>query len=240
MRAAMAAAAMVVGASVGLPWVAAQDAPPAKAPAAPAFTETFGEAKADLGPDGVNPFFSLVPKTVLVLTGTEDGEPVELVITVLPETKVVDGVTTRVVEERETEGGELKEVSRNYFAISKRTNSVYYFGEAVDMYRDGQVVGHGGAWVAGEQGARWGLMIPGTPLLGGRYYQEIAKGVAMDRAEIASVSHTCKTPSGTYHDCLRTIETTPLEPGAREAKVYARGIGLIKDGALRLKEVRRP
>ena len=51
------------------------------------------------------------------------------VVGVLDETKVVDGVKTRIIEESETEGGKLSEISRNYFAIDKKTGDVYYFGE---------------------------------------------------------------------------------------------------------------
>jgi hypothetical protein len=43
-----------------------------------------------------------------------------------------------------------------------------------------------------------------------------------------------KTPAGNFDHCLKTEETTPLEPRAREYKVYASGIGLIKDGDLLL------
>ena len=68
-----------------------------------------------------------------------------------------------MVEERETKDGKLVEVSRNYFAISKRTNSVYYFGEDVDEYKDGKVARHGGSWLAGTGGARFGLLMPGQP-----------------------------------------------------------------------------
>ena len=58
----------------------------------------------------------------LVARGASDKKIAEeLVISILNETKVVDGVKTRVVEERESEDGELVEVSRNYFAISART-----------------------------------------------------------------------------------------------------------------------
>ena len=46
-----------------------------------------------------------------------EGDGGRLVITVLNETKTVDGVETRVVEERETDKDQLIEVSRNYFAI---------------------------------------------------------------------------------------------------------------------------
>jgi hypothetical protein len=115
------------------------------------------------------------------------------------------------------------EVSNNYFALCRRTNSVLYFGEDA-----------GGAWLSGEKGARFGLMMPGLPLLLARYYQEIAPGVAMDRAEIVSLSETVKTPAGEFRNCLKVEETTPLEPGVREYKYYAPGIGLVQDGALKL------
>ena len=58
-----------------------------------------------------------------------------------------------MVEERETNHEKPVEVSRNYFAISRRTNSVFYFGEDVDMYRNGAIVSHEGAWLAFVNGA---------------------------------------------------------------------------------------
>lgn len=209
--------------------VGQEGAPPEKHP----YTETFRIEAGELGPTGANPYIILEPGFTLVLEGKDEGGEVNLTITVLDDIKKVDGVETRVVEERETAGGNLKEVSRNYFAISKKTNSVYYFGEDVDIYKDGKVVDHGGAWLSGEKGARFGLMMPGTPLLGARYYQEVAPGVAMDRAEIVSLDETLDTPAGKLEHCLKTRETTPLEKGT-EHKVYAPGIGLANDGPLKL------
>ena len=128
----------------------------------------------------------------------------------------------------------LVEVSRNYFAISKRTGSVFYFGEEVDMYKDGKIASHEGAWASGVNGAKFGLMIPGQVLLGGRYYQEIAKDVALDRAEIVSMSEPFKSAAGEFKSCVKTEETTPLEPGVKEYKLYAPGVGLVQDGSLKL------
>ena len=71
--------------------------------------------------------------------------------------------------------------------------------------------------------------MPGLSLLGARYYQELAPGAAMDRAESVSISETLKTPAGTFTNCLKTLETTPLEPMEKEYKLYAPGVGLIKD-----------
>jgi hypothetical protein len=157
-----------------------------------------------------------------------------LTITVLAETRTVDGVQTRVVEERETNAGAVVEISRNYYAFSSRTNSVYYFGEEVDMYAKGKVTSHAGAWASGNRGARFGLMMPGTPLVGARYYQEIAEQVAMDRAQIVSTTEVRFTHAGKYEDVLLMEETTPLEPGQKEYKQCAPGVGPIADGSLKL------
>lgn len=196
------------------------------------FQETFDVDPKDLSPTGRNAYFILEPGYMLTLAGEEDGEAATLVVTVLDATRPVAGVVTRVVEERESVGGDLVEVSRNFFAISRRTRDVFYFGEEVDIYEDGKVVGHGGAWLAGERGNRFGLMMPGHVRVGHRYFQEIAPGVAMDRAEILGTSGSMTTPAGTFDGVLEVEETTPLEPGAKESKYYAPGVGLIKDGSL--------
>ena len=194
------------------------------------FTKDFTWTPAELASQGTNPFFRLEPGYVLTL---EDAHT-RLVITVLNETKRVLDVDTRVVEERESKDGQLVEVSRNYFAISARTNGVYYFGEDVDIYKNGRVTDHEGAWLAGVNGAKPGLMMPGDPLIGARYYQEMAPRVAMDRAEITGLAGTLATPAGKFTGVLRITETTPLEPVAKEDKLYARGVGLIQDGGLKL------
>ena len=199
------------------------------------WTERFGVEPNELVSSGRNPFFVLEPGYRLVLAHGDE----QLAITVLAETKIVDGVETRVVEERETKAGALVEVSRNYFAISSRTNAVFYFGEDVDMYKSGKVANHEGSWTSGANGARYGLMMPGTPLLRGRYYQELAPKVAMDRAEIVSMSERVSTPSGAYAEALKIEETSPLEPGLREYKLYARGVGLVQDGDFKLVRTER-
>lgn len=198
-----------------------------------AFTETFAVDKADLASTGTNRFFILAPGFQSVLEGKDGGKDVVLTITVLDETKLVDGVETRIVVEHETAGGQLVEVSSNYFAISKKTGDVFYFGEDVDMFKDGKVTSHDGTWLSGVNGARFGMQMPGTPLLGARYFQEVAPKVAMDRAEVKSLGDKLETPAGTFENCLSTEETSAIE-SARETKVYAPGIGLVFDGTVKL------
>jgi hypothetical protein len=195
----------------------------------------FSVDKASLADTGTNPYFILEPGYTLHF---QHGRST-LQITVLAETEDVDGVKTRVVEEREAKGGEMEEVSRNFFAIDRLTRDVYYFGEDVDIYRQGKVVDHEGAWRSGVKGAKFGLMMPGTPKVGERYYQERAPFVAMDRAEIVSVTEELTTPAGTFRNCVRVRETSKLEGGSGQ-KVYAPGVGLIRDDGLVLVKVEKP
>jgi len=201
------------------------------------FTTDFRIEECTFSSVGRNPFFILEPGYQLTLEGESDEGPVVVQITVLDETKKVDNIVTRVVKEMEWEDGELIEVSQNYFAICNETNSVFYFGEDVDIYDEGEIVSHDGAWLAGQDGAEAGILMPGTILLGSRYYQEIAPGVAMDRAEIMVMDATVETLAGTFSNCLETLETTPLEPSAEDSKFYAPGIGLIVDAELSLAEI---
>jgi hypothetical protein len=206
--------------------------PPASQAPSDGFLATFPVDESEWASSGSNPYFILEPGYVLEFEGEEDGEPVRLVITVLDETKVVDGVETRVVEERESEGGELAEVSRNYFAFSTKDQGVYYFGEDVDEYEDGKVAKHPGAWLSGVNGARFGLMMPAAPEIGMRWYQELAPGVAMDRCEVVSLDESVEVEGRTMK-CLRTKESSAVEKGT-EFKVHAPGVGLVRDGGLKL------
>ena len=189
------------------------------------FVSQFEVDKANLATTGKNDFFILEPEYQLVLEGPDE----KVLITVLEKTKVVDGVKPRVVEEREFEDGQLTEVSHNYFAFDKKTKAVYYFGEDVDIYKDGKVVRHEGEWLAGKDLARFGLMMPGLPVIGYSHYQEIAPGSALDQAEIVSLTETIKTPAGEFTNCLKVLETSGMDTSERGFKTYARGIGMVQD-----------
>src|ERR671923_1733772 len=120
------------------------------------YTTSFRTENCTFSSTGRNPFFIVEPNYRLVLAGEEEGEEVVLTITVLNQTRHVNGTETRVVEERETARDELVEVSRNFFAICEETNSVFYFGEEVDEYENGGIVGHEGTWLVGENNNRAG------------------------------------------------------------------------------------
>jgi hypothetical protein len=194
------------------------------------YQDEFALSSCNMVTTGKNPYFILEPGYQLAFEG--GGAKMEL--TVLDETKMVDGVMTRVVEEREWKDGKLHEVSKNYFAMCEQTKDVFYFGEDVDYYENDKVVRHEGAWLAGVNGNRAGLIMPGTPKVKMRYYQEIAPGVAMDRAEIISLTETCTTPAGTFQNCMKVKEGSGLKFWESEYKYHAPGIGLVRDEDLQL------
>jgi hypothetical protein len=210
----------------------------------PPYTQDADRERCTFTSTGSNPYFPLWPGYALLLEGEEEdeGETVEIASlnTVLAETEVVDGVTTRVFEERESEDGELVEISRNFMAYCRETGDVWYFGEDVDIYEDGEVVSHDGAWRAGIDGAEPGIIMPGNPLIGARYAEEHAPGVAEDQAEIVGLHESVEVPAGTFDDVLRTVGTSPLSPDEEDHKAYAHGVGNVVDEALELTEITPP
>lgn len=194
-----------------------------------------------------NPYMSLRPGRQLVLEGEEDGTEVRAEITMLPELETISFVTakgvpvtvvTRVMEEREFEDGEIVEISRNWIARCVETSDIFYFGEEVDIFEDGELVGHEGQWRAGVDGALPGLLMPGSFLLGARYFQEVAPDVAEDQGENARMGFAIAVPAGTFTDCVQVDETNPLSssPG-KDVKIFCPGVGIVRDEELELVEI---
>lgn len=213
------------------------------------FTREFPVETCEFQTTGKNPYFTLRPGRELrssnarCVAAGDCQEFEEAAITVLDRTRGIEleldderrTVTTRVVEEVATLDGELAEVSRNFFAECKGTQDVYYFGEEVDIYENGVIVSHEGAWLAGQDDAEPGIIMPGGAfLLGSRYFQEHAPGVALDRAEHVGVDLDVRVPAGTFEDCVEVRESTPLDPDETSTKIYCPGTGLVVDDDLEL------
>jgi hypothetical protein len=159
---------------------------------------------------------------------------------VLDETKRVNGVRTRVVEEQhfELEGGErrLVEHSRNFYVATKE-GTVCYFGEDVDIYEDGVLVSHEGAWRSGVAGAVAGIIMPADPAVGTTFQMEGAPGVAEDRGRVIARGVRIRVRAGTFKKTILLEESNPLT-GEVGRKVFARGTGIVVDGPLALVQYR--
>jgi len=181
-----------------------------------------------------NGFFPLVVGSRTVLEGIDDEDAlIRVEIDVLDETEVVAGVTTRVVTETEFEDEELVEISRNFFAQAP-DGTVCYFGEDVDDFEDGEVVGNDGEWRAGENGNLPGIFMPADPQIGDVFSQEFAPGIALDQTEITDLGETFNSPFGTFTDTLSVIDCDPLDDGSSDDKIYVKDIGLALDATAEL------
>jgi hypothetical protein len=165
------------------------------------------------------------------------GGNVRLVIRVLAETQVIEGVTTRVVLERGLNpDGSLHELARN-FMVQAADGTVCYYGEDVNYYdKNGNIISHEGTWRVGVGGALPGISMPANPQIGMDYPIERAPGIAEDRAQVTGFNREVTTPDGTFRRTLVTTEYNPLEPEDVSIKIYALGVGLVKDDLWKLKD----
>jgi len=180
-----------------------------------------------------NPLFPLSSLGPKVFEGEEPdpdtGEVIKtrLESTVLPNRDVIAGVEVTVLQEKDYEDGELVESTLDYFA-QHRDGSVYYFGERVDEYEEGKVVGHEGQWLAGEGSNQPGVFMPLQPSVSQRFQQEKAPGIAEDQSKVVAVDEAVTTPAGSFSRCLKTEDFSPLDR-VTEFKYYCRGVGLVRE-----------
>jgi hypothetical protein len=176
-----------------------------------------------------NRFFPLTPGKTLVYTGTKDGEKALDLFATTRRTKLVDGVRTRVVEDRLYLNNVLAERTSDYYA-QDRCGNVWYFGEdTAELDRRGQVISTEGTWHAGVDGAQPGVFMQAHPQVGRRFRQEWYQGQAEDVFEVVDRSAAVTVPYGSFRHALRTEETNALEPNVLDNKYYVKGIGEVAE-----------
>jgi hypothetical protein len=175
-----------------------------------------------------NPYFPLPPGATYVYeAATEEGlERTE--IKILSDPKRVMGIPATVVHDTVTLNRQLIEDTYDWYAQDKSGN-VWYLGEDVSNFEDGQFKDKAGSWEAGVDGALPGIIMFGdlSSHLGETYRQEYYQGRAEDMADLLRLDETVTVPFGSFTDVVKTLDYTPLEPDLREQKFYARGIGLV-------------
>jgi len=180
-----------------------------------------------------NPFFPLSPGTTLVYTGTKDNKKALDMFAVTSRTAVIDGVTTRVVEDRLYLNNVLEERTTDYYAQDACGN-VWYFGEDTAVLdKHGNVVDTSGSFHAGVDGAQPGVFMQAVPQVGREFRQEWYPGQAEDTFKAVDLNASVTVPYGTFRHALRTAETTALEPGVLDNKYSVRGIGEVEEVAVK-------
>jgi hypothetical protein len=180
-----------------------------------------------------NPWFPLLPGTTFEYRGEKDGKPGRDVLTVTHRHRAVLGVSATVVADRLYLNGRLAERTTDWYAQDTSGN-VWYLGEnTATLDARGNTLSTAGSWVAGVHGARAGIYMPAHPTPGDSGRQEYYKGHAEDEFRVLSLDARVRTPAVSSHRALLTQETTRLEPGAVDHKLYVRGVGTVVERAVR-------
>jgi len=177
-----------------------------------------------------NPYFPLVAGKVLHYRGTEDGVHYRERVEITDKTKMILGVTTTVVlDVLRRADGSLAEKTHDWYADDNSGNA-WYFGEKTATYdRHGNVRSREGSWEAGVDGARAGLIMPAHPMVTDAYRQEFLARQAEDQAWIVERGFSVTIPYGTVQHAVRSFEWSRLESNVISMKLYAPGLGIVKE-----------
>lgn len=180
-----------------------------------------------------NPWNPLVPGTQFIYEGESDRgqgrRPHRVIFTVTDLTKVIDGVRTVVLWDRDINDGRLLEGELAFHAQDDDGN-VWNMGEYPEEYDDGKIEAPD-TWLSGLAGARAGIMMRREPRVGtSSYLQGWAPKIEFsDRARVFQEGRRDCVPVRCYSDVLVTDETNPLEPNdGHQRKFYAQGVGNIR------------
>jgi hypothetical protein len=180
-----------------------------------------------------NPWFPLVVGRTMVYTGTKDGKRALDIVVVTRHVKRIDGVSTRVLEDRLYLNGVLEERTRDYYS-QDRCGNVWYFGEdTATLDAKGKVTSTEGSFHAGVQGAEPGVFMQAAPQIGRWFRQEWYAGQAEDRFKVLQRRARVTVPYGSFSNALRAEERTHLEPDVVDNKYYVRGVGEVFEGAVK-------
>ena len=175
-----------------------------------------------------NPYFPLPVGRTLVYEGVKDGQSQIDTVTVTDQTKVIEGITARMVSDVSTHDGTLLEKTFDFYAQDKQGN-VWYMGEDARELQNGRFVRASDSWKAGVNGAKPGIIMRGNPKPNEVYRQEYyPPGGALDQGRVLGLGVSVKVPYGTFTKSLATIEWSPVEPQL-EKKYYVSGIGEVKE-----------
>lgn len=215
---------------------------PIEDPSEPTFSASLFNAESA---SVTNEYFPLKPGTTLIYEGiNDDGELERIEFNISHETRIVDGVESRIVVDRNYTDDELNEETFDWYAQDTNGN-VWYMGEDSVEIEDGEILTSTGSWESGldidnvGQLATAGILMKVAPFtIDDTYQQEFYPSVAEDQAKILATEvdvtlNSVLMPDGeeqTNFVTLQTLEWVSLDSdpiSTEEHKYFASGIGQI-------------
>jgi hypothetical protein len=195
-------------------------------------------------PSHPNPYFPLAVGNHWEFQSDSESEVVEI----QDKTKDIEGVHCIVSHDRVLDSdGNLSEDTNDWFAHAK-AGDVFYCGEQTAQYQtfpgddppEPELVGVEGAFKAGREGAKPGVVFPATPTVGVTLRQEFLIGEAEDVSTVVTTAYSFghdanldqNVPADLANalcadDCVVTSDFSALEPDVSEHKYFAPGIGVF-------------
>jgi hypothetical protein len=181
-----------------------------------------------------NKWFPLKPGSQYTTTGdvkSAEGTTKRTVVhTVTGLTKVIDGVKTLVMWDRDYSDGVIVESELAFFAQTE-SGTVWLFGEYPEEYENGKFTGAPSTFIHSLDLAQAGIAMQAEPKIGSpSYVQAHAPKVNfLDCGQVFQEQQRVCVPTGCYDDVLVIDERNPLEPAVgHQRKFYSAGTGLIK------------
>jgi hypothetical protein len=174
-----------------------------------------------------NPLNPISELQSVVLLGNIDGHSFRSETTLMPETKVIDiDGNGKEVEALESQyvaflDGRIEEVALDWYAQAD-DGSVWYLGEDVFNYLDGEVADMEGTWLAGRDGPA-AMIMPADPQVGDVYRPENIPGIVFEEVTVKLVDQTVNGPQGPVEGAI-VVDELHLD-GSHEDKVFAPGYG---------------
>jgi hypothetical protein len=175
-----------------------------------------------------NPYYPLPVGRTLIYRGVRDGQTQTDRVHVTSGTKVLEGITATAVSDVARHNGKLLEKTTDWFAQDKQGN-VWYLGEDTAAYLPNGQIDRSGSWQAGVRDGEPGIIMLAHPQIPDAYRQEFLRGQAEDTAWIVNKGGSVRVPFGVVHHILTSLEFTRLEPGVIDQKIYAPGIGIVRE-----------
>jgi len=178
-----------------------------------------------------NSYFPLPVGRTLVYTGVKDGQTQTDTFIVTNQKKVILGITATVVSDVATHDGNVLEKTFDFYAQDDQGN-VWYLGEDTTAFLPNGKSDTSGSFIAGVGGAQPGIIMESDPQIPDAYRQECFTGQAEDTAWVVATDGSASVPYGKVRNVLTTLESTRLEPGAYDEKVYGPGLGIVSERSL--------
>jgi len=180
--------------------------------------------------DITNPWFPVSRQASVLMHGIVDGGEFRTEVTLLPYTKVISigGVDVEALVSQYSAfiDGQIDEVALDFYAQAD-DGAVWYLGEDVFNYEDGEIADTNGTWLAGRDGPA-AMIMPANPHVGQVYRPENAPGFVFEEVTVTQVGVTVAGPNGPVPGAINVNELHM--DGGREDKQFAPGYGEFHTG----------